>query len=96
MRSARHPTLASCNEVIYENTPNDATINPTTNNTFDQMHYQSFSQNRIPIESNYTPLQSAGIAATRSTDKNRHTVIDESIEHYLVEEDYQEIEDVST
>lgn len=96
MRSARHPTLGSCNEVIYENTPNDATINQTTDNSFDQMHYQSLSQNRIPIESNYTALQSAGIAVTRSTDKHRHNVIDESIEHCLVEEDYQEIEDVST
>ncbi|VDI64445.1 Hypothetical predicted protein [Mytilus galloprovincialis] len=96
VRSARHPTLASCNEVIYENTPNNTTINQTTDNTCDQMHYQSLSQNRIPIESNYTPLQSAGVDVTRTTDKHGHNVIDESVEHFLVEEDYQEIEDVST
>lgn len=60
------------------------------------MHYQSLSQNRIPIESNYTPLQSAGIDVTRTTDTQRHNVIDESVEHYLVDEDYQEIEDVLT
>lgn len=95
MRSGHQPISVSRTEVVYENTPNDGTINQIADVALDDMHYQSLGQNRTIVENNYDTMQSSGTAVTSETVRALQRGIMEAPEYSQVDVDYEEIENMS-